>query len=71
VKEKKVSIGIIAVPAREATGVAKKLVKAGVKCILNFAPTTLMVPENIQVKDVDLSRELETLSYFLVNSAGH
>lgn len=70
VKEKKVSIGIIAVPAREATGVAKKLVKAGVKCILNFAPTTLMVPENIQVKDVDLSRELETLSYFLVNSAG-
>ena len=68
VKEKKVSIGIIAVPAREATGVAERLVKAGVKCILNFAPITLMVPENIKVKDVDLSRELETLSYFLVNS---
>ena len=70
VKEKKVSIGIIAVPAREAAGVAERLVKAGVKCILNFAPTALMVPENIKVKDVDLSRELEMLSYFLVNSAG-
>lgn len=69
VKEKKISIGIITVPAREAPGVAERLVKAGIKCILNFAPTTLMVPENVKVKDVDLSRELETLSYFLVNPA--
>jgi len=65
--EKKVAIGIIAVPAREAQGVADKLIKVGVKCILNFAPTTLMVPEDIKLKDVDLSRELETLSYFLVD----
>ena len=70
IKEKKVSIGIITVPAREAPEVAERLIKSGVKCILNFAPTTLMVAENIKVKDVDLSRELETLSYFLVNSAG-
>ena len=67
IKEKKVSIGIIAVPAKEAQGVADKLIKAGVECILNFAPVTLIVPENIRVKDVDLSRELETLSYFLAN----
>lgn len=67
IKEKKVSIGIIAVPAKEAQGVADELIKAGVECILNFAPTTLMVPENVKVKNVDLSRELETLSYFLVN----
>lgn len=69
VKEKKVLIGIITVPPREAAGVAERLVEAGVQCILNFAPTALMLPENIKVKDVDLSRELETLSYFLVNSA--
>jgi len=67
VKEKKVSIGIIAVPAKAAQVVADKLVKGGVECILNFAPTSLNVPENVKVKDVDLSRELETLSYFLVN----
>ncbi len=67
IEEKKVSIGIIAVPARDAQEVADRLIKAGVECILNFAPAALIVPENVKVKDVDLSRELETLSYFLVN----
>ena len=67
IAEKKISIGIIAVPAKGAQEVADKLIKAGVECILNFAPAALIVPENVKVKDVDLSRELETLSYFLVN----
>ncbi|MFH1799048.1 MAG: redox-sensing transcriptional repressor Rex [Candidatus Omnitrophota bacterium] len=63
----KIDIGIITVSADGAQEVADKLVNAGVECILNFAPVTLNVPENVKVKDVDLSRELETLSYFLVN----
>ncbi len=67
IKDKKIAIGVITVPAEYAQEVADKLIKAGVECILNFAPTALIVPENIKVKDVDLSRELETLSYFLVN----
>ena len=65
VSNKKISIGIIAVPAGKAQEVADKLIDAGVECLLNFAPVSLNVPENIKVKDVDLSRELETLSYFL------
>ncbi|UCD55849.1 MAG: redox-sensing transcriptional repressor Rex [Candidatus Omnitrophota bacterium] len=65
VKNNKVSIGVIAVPAQRAQEVADKFVSAGIKCILNFAPTSLNVPEDVKVKDVDLSRELETLSYFL------
>jgi redox-sensing transcriptional repressor len=65
--EKKVSIGIIAVPAKNAQEVADRFIKAGVECILNFAPTTLIVPENVKVRDVDLSRELETLSYYMVS----
>ena len=69
IAEQEVSIGIIAVPAKNAQEVADKLIKAGIECILNFAPTALNVPENIKIKDVDLSRELETLSYFLVNPA--
>ena len=64
IQKKKVSIGIIAVPAKDAQEVADKLIKAGIKCILNFAPEALTVPESVKVKDVDLSRELETLSYF-------
>lgn len=63
----KISIGVITVDAENAQDVADKLVSSGVKCILNFAPVALNVPEEVKVKDVDLSRELETLSYFLVN----
>ncbi len=65
--DKKISIAIIAVPAENAQEVAERLVGAGVKCILNFAPVSLNTPEDVKVKNVDLSRELETLSYFLVN----
>ncbi|OGW74720.1 MAG: redox-sensing transcriptional repressor Rex [Omnitrophica bacterium RBG_13_46_9] len=67
IRDKKVSIGIITVPAESAQEVADRLISSGVECILNFAPASLNVPENIKIKDVDLSRELETLSYFLVN----
>jgi redox-sensing transcriptional repressor len=65
VKSEKISIGIIAVPAESAQEVSKILISAGVECILNFAPASLNVPDNVKVKNVDLSRELETLSYFL------
>lgn len=68
VAKENISIGIISVPVREAQDVADRLVESGIKCILNFAPTVLNVPEKVKVKDVDLSRELETLSYFATNS---
>ncbi|MBL7156614.1 MAG: redox-sensing transcriptional repressor Rex [Candidatus Omnitrophica bacterium] len=67
IKDKKVTIGVVAVPAESAQGVADKLVSSGVECILNFAPASISVPENVKIKNVDLSRELETLSYFLAN----
>lgn len=70
VKEKNVSLGIITVPSGEAQEVADTMIKSGVECILNFAPTSLNVPEHVKVRDVDLSRELETLSYFLANKNG-
>ncbi|MFC1549053.1 redox-sensing transcriptional repressor Rex [Candidatus Omnitrophota bacterium] len=66
VNGKKISIGIISVPAQNAQEVTDKLVEAGIKCLLNFAPISLNVPEDVKVKNVDLSRELETLSYYLV-----
>lgn len=64
IKDKKVVIAIIAVPAQEAQAVTDKLIASGIGCILNFAPQALNVPEHVKVKDVDLSHELETLSYF-------
>ncbi|MDP8299423.1 MAG: redox-sensing transcriptional repressor Rex [Candidatus Tantalella remota] len=62
---KNISLSILSVPAREAQDVADILIEAGVKCILNFAPVSLNVPEHVKVKDMDLSRELETLAYFV------
>ncbi|KPK38156.1 MAG: hypothetical protein AMJ78_10430 [Omnitrophica WOR_2 bacterium SM23_29] len=67
IADKKVSIIIITVPAKSAQEVANESIESGIKCILNFAPTTIVVSENVKVKNVDLSRELETLSYFLAN----
>lgn len=68
VSEKKISLSIIAVTSDKAQEVADMLVDAGVKCILNFAPVSLNVPDDIKVNDIDLSRELEKLSYFLTSN---
>ncbi|NNF65547.1 MAG: redox-sensing transcriptional repressor Rex [Acidimicrobiia bacterium] len=60
-----VMIGVIATPAGAAQEVADRLVSAGVTSILNFAPTVLRVPEEVQVRRVDLSTELQILSFHL------
>lgn len=64
VKEREVSIGIIATTAPAAQGAADRLVSAGVKSILNFAPTVLQVPDDVSLRKVDLSIELQILSFY-------
>ena len=59
------SIGVIAAPALAAQAVADLLVAAGVASILNFAPRVLAVPAGILVRYVDLSIELQVMSFFL------
>jgi len=58
-------IAVIATPAGAAQGVADRLVKAGVRALLNFAPVTLAVPPAVTVSDVNMALELEALSYAL------
>ena len=67
-KAKNLHIGIIAVPADAAQAVAEKLVASGVKAVLNFAPTRIKVGRDVRLKHVDLSIELETLSFYLAQS---
>ncbi|MGB7861283.1 MAG: redox-sensing transcriptional repressor Rex [Acidimicrobiia bacterium] len=57
-------IAILAVPANAAQTVAEDLVGAGVASILNFAPTRVSIPESVPVRQVDLSTELQILSYY-------
>ncbi|TIC80119.1 redox-sensing transcriptional repressor Rex [Nocardioides sp. GY 10127] len=63
VAEHRVTIGVVATPAQAAQSVADSLVGAGVRNILNFAPTVLTVPEGVDVRKVDLSIELQILAY--------
>ncbi|MFZ5623739.1 MAG: redox-sensing transcriptional repressor Rex [Gemmatimonadota bacterium] len=60
-----VDIAILVTPAESAPSVADRLVKLGIKAILNFAPVQLAVPDDVAVKNVNLALELETLSYAL------
>ncbi len=60
-------IAIVVTPAESAQDVVDRLVRAGVKAILNFAPVQLAVPPDVVVKDVNMALELETLSYALAN----
>ena len=69
IKARGVQIAILAVPADAAQPVTDQLVAAGIRAILNFAPARLKVPREVRLKHVDLSIELETLSFFLAKPA--
>jgi redox-sensing transcriptional repressor len=64
VKEEEVSIGILAVPGAVAQDVADRLVAAGITSILNFAPAVVQVPDGVSLRKVDLSIELQILSFY-------
>lgn len=64
VKEREVSIGVIATTAGAAQDACDQLVSSGVKSILNFAPTVLQVPDDVSLRKVDLSIELQILSFY-------
>ena len=63
VAEEGISIAVIATPAFAAQAVADKLIASGVTSILNFAPCVLSVPDNVDVRKVDLAIELQILSF--------
>jgi redox-sensing transcriptional repressor len=59
------NIGVIAVPAREAQGVAERLAAMGVRALLNFAPTSLHLREPVIIRNIDLAGELSILTHRL------
>jgi redox-sensing transcriptional repressor len=63
VKELGVRLAIMTVPAPSAQSVADLLIQAGIKGILNFAPTPLEAPSNVVVRNVSFITELAALSY--------
>ena len=64
VGDRGVTIAVLATPAEAAQQVAERLVAAGVTAILNFAPTHIDVPDEVTLRKVDLSVELQILSFY-------
>lgn len=62
-EQRGVTIGVICTPAVAAQGVCDLLVEGGVRCILNFAPVVLQVPDGVEVRKVDLAVEMQILSF--------
>ncbi len=67
VKQQQVDIAVLAIPADDAQEVVDRIVEAGIRAILSFAPTSLHVPPHIAVKTVNMAMELEGLSFALTN----
>ncbi len=64
-REKKVKIAMLTVPARVAQSVADQLVEAGVRAILNYASINLNVPDHVHVQYIDPILYLQRMTYYL------
>ncbi len=67
IQRDKPDIVVLTVPGDEAQKVVDRVVKAGVKAILNFAPAQLHAPADVTIKTVNMAMELEGLSFALTN----
>ncbi len=63
VADGRAQIGVIATPAEAAQQVCDRMVAAGLRSVLNFAPAVLHVPEGVEVRKVDLAVELQILAF--------
>lgn len=64
VKNKKITIGILSVPAEHAIAVAKAFTKSGIKGILNFTTAPLNIPSDVFLEEYDMITSLEKVAYF-------
>ena len=65
VKNDKIEVAVIAVPASVAQALLDQVGKAGIKAVLNFAPVALKASSTVKLKSIDLTTSLESLSYYL------
>jgi redox-sensing transcriptional repressor len=70
VKKDNIDVAVIAVPAEHAQQVLEMVSDAGIKAVLNFAPTPLKCAPDVKLNTVDLTTSLESLAYFLARPLG-
>lgn len=70
VREEGIRVGVVAVPASAAQDVADRLVRGGVRGLVNLAPVRLHVPPGVHTTHVDITMSLEKAAYFARQRAG-
>lgn len=68
IQREEAPIAVLAIPAENAQAVVDQIVAAGIRAILNFAPTQISVPPHVSLKSVNMAMELEGLSFALTNA---
>lgn len=64
IQQKRICVGIIAVPVEQAQDIAERLVRSGIKAILNFAPVRLQLPPEIYIENSDMILAVEKAAFF-------
>jgi redox-sensing transcriptional repressor len=65
IREQGIKLAIVAVPASRAQEVADRLVEAGVRALLNYAPVVIQVPDGVWVRHIDPVAVLHSMTYYL------
>jgi redox-sensing transcriptional repressor len=65
IRQRDLKVAMLAVPARDAQGVADRLVEAGIQAILCYAPTSISVPESVRVQYIDPVVRLQQMTHYL------
>jgi len=60
-----VDIGIVAVPAAHAQAVVDRLVDAGIRAILNYAPITAHVPRDVTIRHIDPVLAMQSMTFYI------
>ena len=64
---RQIDIGIVAVPAASAGPIINELIDGGIRSILNYAATSVPVPETVQIKNIDPVLALQSMTFYLKN----
>jgi len=69
--ETRATVGIVAVPGDVAEDIALRLVTAGIRGLVNFAPVILHLPSDVTCEDIDITVSLEKVAYHARHARAH
>ena len=64
ISENNITVGILAVPSDDAHEIAERMVNAGIRGLLNYAPVRLKLPGDVYVENRDMIMAVEKAAYF-------